>query len=92
MQNVPETAGEIPPITVEEIRNQLTKMKGNKECGPDLIPIEVWEKMGEQGIVFLEKVLNEAIISGIPSSWRLSELTPLFKGKGSIWSIATTEE
>ena len=84
LQNVPETAGEVPPITVEEIRYQQAKMKGNKACGPDLIPIEVWKKMGEQGIVFLEKVLNEAITSGIPSSWRLSELTPLFKGKGSI--------
>ena len=83
LQNVPETA-EVPPITVEEIINQLTKMKGNKATGPDLIPIEVWKKMGEQGIVFLEKVLNEAITSGMPSSWRLSELTPLFKGKGSI--------
>ena len=40
--------------------------------------------MGEQGIVFLEKVLNEAKTSEIPSSWRPSELTPLFKGKGSI--------
>ena len=84
LQNVPETAGEVPPITVEEIRNQLTKMKGNKASGPDLIPIEVWKKMGEQGVEFLEKVLNEAIASGISSSWRLSVLTPLFKGKGSI--------
>ena len=33
LQNVPETAGEVPPITVEEIRNQLTKMKGNKASG-----------------------------------------------------------
>ena len=40
--------------------------------------------MGEQGVVFLEKELNEVITSGIPPSWRLSELTPLFKGKGSI--------
>ena len=56
-------------------------MKGNKACGPDLIPIEVWNQMGERVIVFLEKELNEVITSGIPSSWRLSELTPLFKGK-----------
>ena len=68
LQNVPETAGEVPPINIEEIRYQLTKMRGNKACGPDLIPIEVWKKMGEQGIVFLEKVLNEVITSGIPSS------------------------
>ena len=69
---------------VEEIRNQLTKMKGNKACGPDMIPIEVWKKMGEEGIVFLKKELNEILTSGIPSSWRLSKVTPLFKGKGSI--------
>ena len=81
---MPETAGEVPPISVEGIINQLAKMKGNKACCPDLIPIEVWKKIGEQGIVFLEKVLNEAITSGIPSSLRISELTPLFKGKGSI--------
>ena len=36
LQNVPETAGEVPPISVEEIRKQLAMMKGNKACGPDL--------------------------------------------------------
>ena len=84
LQNVPETAGEVPPISVQEIRNQLTKMKGNGACDPDLIPIEVWKKMGEEGLVFLKKELNEILTSGIPSSWRLREVTPLFKGKGSI--------
>ena len=84
LQNMPETAGEVPPISVEEIRNQLTKMEGNKACGPDMIPIEVWKKMGEEGIVFLKKELNEILTSGIPFSWRLSKVTPLFKGKGSI--------
>ena len=82
LQNVPETAGEIPLISAEEIRNQLSNVKGNKACGQDLIPIEVWEKMGEEGIVFLKKELNEMLTSGIPSSWRLGEVTPLFKGKG----------
>ena len=84
LQNVPETAGEVPPISVEEIRNQLAEMKGNKASGPDMSPIIVRNKMGEQWIVFLEKELNDVITSGIPSSWRLRELKPLFKGKGSI--------
>ena len=84
LQNVPETAGEVPPISVEEIRNQLAMMKGNKACGPDLIHIEVRKKIGEEGLVFLKKELNEMLTSGIPSSWRLSEVTPLFKGKCSI--------
>ena len=46
LQNVTETAGDVPHIAVEEIRCQLAKMKGNKACGPDLIPIEVWTQMG----------------------------------------------
>ena len=48
-------------MSVEEIRNQLTMMKGNKACGPDMIPIEVWKKMGEEGIVFLKKELKRNI-------------------------------
>ena len=36
-------------------------MNGNKACGPDLIPIEVWTTMGEEGIVFLKKELNEML-------------------------------
>ena len=40
LQNVPETA----PISVEEIINQLAKMKGNKACGSNLIVIEVWKR------------------------------------------------
>ena len=77
LQNVPETAGE---VAVEHIINQLAKRKGNKACDPDLIPNV--GKDWEQGIVFLEKELNEVMTSGIPSTWRLCELTPLFKWKG----------
>ena len=33
LHNMPETAGEVPPIAFEEIRNQLAiKIKGNKPC------------------------------------------------------------
>ena len=33
LHSVPETAGDVPPIAFEEIRNQLViKMKGNKPC------------------------------------------------------------
>ena len=75
LQNVPATAGEVPPISVEEISNQLAMMEGNKACDPDLVPIEVWKNMGEEGIVVLENELNEMLTSGIPSSRRLSEVT-----------------
>ena len=63
LQNVPETAGEVPQITVEEIRNQLAEMKGNKACGPDMSPIIVRNKMGEQGIVFLKKEVEKSDVA-----------------------------
>ena len=47
----------------------------------DLIHIEVWKKTREQGIVCLEKEMDAVITYAIPYSRRLSELTPLFKGK-----------
>ena len=41
LQNLPGTEGEVHPISAEEIRKQLAELKGNKACGPLLIPIEV---------------------------------------------------
>ena len=37
--------------------------------------------MGEPGIVCLEKKMDAVLTYDIPYSWRLSELTPMFKGK-----------
>ena len=59
-------------------------MNTGKACGPDQIPIEVWTLLGDEGLEYLLQTMNAVIDEGMPLSWRKSEISPLFKGKGSV--------
>ena len=50
---------EMESITEAEVRSALMKMKNGKAVGPDNLPIEVWECLGEEGITFLCETLNK---------------------------------
>ena len=39
----------------------MAMMKGNKACGPDMIPIEVWNKMGEEEILFSQEAIERNV-------------------------------
>jgi len=70
-------------VTEEEVASQLKKMKNNKSCGPDNIPIEAFKQLGDLGIGVLTNILNNVIRSEhMPDDWRMSTLTPIFKQKG----------
>ena len=84
MEECEETCGPISNITLEEVRTQLKRMKTGKACGPDQIPIEVWTLLGDEGLEYLLQTMNAIIDEGMPLSWRKSEISPLFKGKGSV--------
>ena len=79
-----ETEGLIPRITEEEIRKQLDKLKSRKANGSDNLPIEFWKLVGDEGIESLETTMNEVMSRDMPSSWRYSEISPIYKGKGSV--------
>ena len=79
-----ETEGPIPRITAEEIRKQLEKLKNRKANSPDNLPIELWKLVGDAGIESLGTTMNEVMHRGMPSSWRYSEISPTYKGKGSV--------
>ena len=51
---------------------------------PDNLPIELWKLVGDAGIESLETTMNEVMSRGMPSSWRYSEISPIYKGKGSV--------
>ena len=38
-------------ITREEVKEALRKMKSGKAVGPDSIPVEVWESLGEEDLL-----------------------------------------
>ena len=76
------TQGPIEEIYLEEVITQMGKMKKNKACGPDCLPIEVAKALGDEGAIWMTGVLNEAMRKGIPEEWRTSTITPIYKQKG----------
>lgn len=51
---------------------------------PNEILVELWKRLGENGIQFLTCLFNKIIRDGIPTEWRKSFLIPFFKNKGDI--------
>ena len=72
-------------ISDEETETALKGVKCGKAVGADEIPAEAWKYMGNFGIKKLCKLFNCIMnTEQMPSAWRLSMLTPIFKGKGDI--------
>ena len=77
------TAGPIPLVTTAEVQGNMTKMKKGKCCGPDGIPIEALQCLGNRGVAWLTTIFNKIIKGGaMPNEWRTSTISPIFKGKG----------
>ena len=62
----------IEEIYLEEVITQLEKMKKNKACGPDRLPIGVAKALGDEGAIWMTGVLNEAERErgGFSEEWR----------------------
>ena len=73
---------EVEEIT-EEVKTALKKIKKGIARGPDDIPVEVWLILGDVGIGFLTKLINN-LLKGerMPDEWRKSVLIPIYKDKG----------
>ena len=74
-------SGPVEEVTVAEVRQAMKKMKNNKACGPDMVPVEVWKALGEVGVQLLGKIFNMVLRTGrMPEEWRRSLKTPIYKG------------
>ena len=82
LEGILPVQGPIEEIYLEEVITQMGKMKKNKACGPDCLPIEVAKALGDEGAIWMTGVLNEAMRKGIPEEWRTSTITPIYKQKG----------
>ncbi|XP_068247976.1 uncharacterized protein [Palaemon carinicauda] len=67
----------------QEVINALRKMKNGKATGPDMIPVEAWKALGDEGVDLpydlMMKIFEQ---KKVPNEWRGSILIPIFKGKG----------
>ena len=89
LEGIPPVQGPIEEIYLEEVITLMGKMKKNKACGPDCLPIDV--ALGDEGAIWMTGVPNEAMRKGIPEAWRTSTITPIYKQKGDIWNVTTSE-
>ena len=81
LERILRVQGPMEEIYPEEVITQLGKMKKNKACGPDCLPIEVAKALGDEGAIWMTGVLNEAMREGIPEEWITSTITPIYKQK-----------
>ena len=77
--------GSCQPITREEVKEALRKMKSSKAVGPDSILVEVWKSLGEDGVAWLTDFFNVIFKTAkMPQEWRYSTIIPLYKNKGDV--------
>ena len=78
------------PITREEVKEVLRKMKSGKAVGPDSIPVEVWKSLGEDGVAWLTDFFNVIFKTAkMPQEWRYSTIISLYKNKEMLRTAIT---
>jgi len=60
-------------------------MKSEKTVGLDLIHVEIWKCLGEEGLDWLTDLFNVILRTvKMPKEWRTSRVIRLYKNKGYI--------
>ena len=74
-----------PGISIVEVKAAISKMKRGKAAGPDAITLEMVLALGEEGIVWLHRVMDAIWKEKrIPDDWQESILVSIFKNKVNI--------
>ena len=74
----------IEPFELVEVAKQMKKMQNNKACGPDGVLTESLRFVDKIDPMLICDQMNAALEKGIPTVWRTSILTPLYKRKGNV--------
>ncbi|EYB97149.1 hypothetical protein Y032_0143g2418 [Ancylostoma ceylanicum] len=70
-------------------RNEEGGEEDESREGYDGVPVEVWKSLGEPGLQWLTKFLNNIARSArIPKAFRDSIIVPIFKSKGDVMDCA----
>ena len=81
-EDAPHTV--IEPFELVEVAKQMKKMQNKKARGPDGVPTESLRLVDKIDPMMICDQMNAALEKGIPTVWRTSILTPLYKGKGNV--------
>ncbi|KAK3574027.1 hypothetical protein QTP86_000457 [Hemibagrus guttatus] len=61
VEGVNSVEQKVDKIRKDEVRKALKRMKSGKAVGPDDIPVEVWECLGEAAVEFLTSLFNRVL-------------------------------
>ncbi|XP_066965751.1 uncharacterized protein [Macrobrachium rosenbergii] len=74
--------GMVMRFSKQEVLDALKKMKNGKATGPDMIPVEAWKALGDEGVDILYDLMIKILEQEkIPNEWHGSILIPIFKGE-----------
>ena len=84
MHGVPNE-GSTQGISRNEVKVAISRMKNGKATGVDVIPVEVWKCLGEEGIDMLWDLMKGIYEQEkIPTEWRDRVIIPIYKENGDI--------
>ena len=72
-------------MSKEEVRKAIQDLKVRKAAGLSGVTGEMIKAAGEQAVDWLTSIYNRTVKEeAIPESWQMSELVPIYKGKGDV--------
>ena len=75
--------------TSDEVHNHLCTLKTKAASGPDDLSSHMLQNTASAITSTLTKLFNRSLSTGVvPSEWKLSNITPVFKGKGDPCCVA----
>ena len=78
-------------ISKEEVRQAIQDLKVRKAAGPSSVTGEMIKAAGEQAVDWLTSICNRIVKEeAIPESWQMSELVPIYKGKGDVLECSSS--
>ena len=83
---------EVPADMIsKEVRQAIQDIKVRKAAGPSGVTAEMIKAAGEQAVDWLTSICNRIVKEeAIPESWQMSELVPIYKGKGDVLECSSS--
>ena len=73
------------------VRQAIQDLKVRKAAGPSGVTAEMIKAAGEQAVDWLTSICNRIVKEeAIPESWQMSELVPIYKGKGDVLECSSS--
>ena len=79
-------------ISKEEVRQAIQDLKVRKAAEPSGVTAEMIKAAGEQAVDWLTSICNRIVKEeAVPESWQMSELVPIYKGKGDVLECSSSQ-